>query len=77
MPRKGGNPMNWDQISGNWKQFKGQIREKWGFLTDDELDVIAGKRDALVGKIVEKYGITKDRVEKALEEFLKGLDKAA
>jgi len=69
--------MNWDQISGNWKQYREKIREKWGFLTDNELDVIAGKRDALVGKIEEKYGITKDRVEKALEEFLKGLDKAA
>jgi len=69
--------MNWDQISGNWKQYREKIREKWGFLTDNELDVIAGKRVALVGKIEEKYGITKDRVEKALEEFLKGLDKAA
>ena len=69
--------MNWDQISGNWNQYKGKIREKWGFLTDNELDVIAGKRDALVGKIEEKYGITKDRVEKALDEFLKGFDKAA
>ncbi len=69
--------MNWDQIAGNWKQYKGKIREKWGFLTDDELDAIAGKRDVFVGKIEEKYGITKARVEQALDEFLKELDKAA
>ena len=69
--------MNWDQISGNWKQYKGKIREKWGFLTDDELEVIAGKRDALVGKSEEKYGMTKALGEEALDEFLKGIDKAA
>lgn len=69
--------MNWDTVAGNWKQFKGKIKQKWGFLTDDELDVIAGKRDALVGKIEEKYGITKTRVEEALDEFLKELGKAA
>ncbi len=69
--------MNWDQVAGNWKQYKGKIREKWGFLTDDELDRIAGKRDILVGKIEEKYGITKARVEQALDEFLKEIDKAA
>jgi uncharacterized protein YjbJ (UPF0337 family) len=69
--------MNWEQIAGNWKEFKGKIREKWGFLTDEELDVIAGKRDMFVGKLVERYGLTKDRAEQAVEEFLKGLDKAA
>ena len=51
--------MNWDQVAGNWKQFKGQVKEKWGKLTDDDLDVVAGKRDQLVGKIQERYGITK------------------
>ncbi|MDH3238765.1 MAG: CsbD family protein [Deltaproteobacteria bacterium] len=69
--------MNWERIAGNWKEFKGKIRERWGFLTDEELDVIAGKRDMLVGKLVERYGLTKDRAEQAVEEFLKGLDKAA
>jgi len=69
--------MNWDTVAGNWKQYKGKLKEKWGFLSDDELDAIAGKRDALVGKIEEKYGMTKARVEEALDEFLKGLEKAA
>ena len=69
--------MNWERIAGNWKEFKGKIREKWGFLTDEELDVIAGKRDMFVGKLVERYGLTKDRAERVVEEFLKELDKAA
>lgn len=69
--------MNWDRIAGNWMQFKEKLREKWGFLTDDELDVIAGDRDALVGKIEEKYGLTRDRAQQAVEQFLRELDKAA
>ena len=61
--------MNWDTIEGNWKQWKGSMREKWGKITDDEFDVIAGKRDRLAGKIQEKYGIAKDIAEKELDEF--------
>jgi uncharacterized protein YjbJ (UPF0337 family) len=69
-----GNTMNWDMIEGDWKQFKGQVKEKWGKLTDDNLDTIAGKRDQLAGKIQEMYGITKDQAEsqvKAFEELQK------
>ncbi|HEU5361321.1 MAG TPA: CsbD family protein [Candidatus Deferrimicrobiaceae bacterium] len=69
--------MNWDTVAGNWKQYKGKIREKWAFLSDDELEAIAGKRDALVGKIEEKYGMTKARVEESLDKFLEELGKAA
>jgi uncharacterized protein YjbJ (UPF0337 family) len=69
--------MNWERVAGNWKEFRGKILEKWGFLTDDELDVIAGKRDMLIGKLEEHYGLTKDRAERVVEEFLKELDKAA
>lgn len=69
--------MNWDRIAGNWRQFKGKVRERWGFLTDDELEAIAGNREALVGKIVEHYGLTKDRAEQAVEQFLREIDKAA
>jgi uncharacterized protein YjbJ (UPF0337 family) len=60
--------MNWDQVAGNWKQFKGTVREKWGKLTDDDLDVVAGKRDQLVGKIQERYGITKEAAEKEFKK---------
>jgi uncharacterized protein YjbJ (UPF0337 family) len=63
--------MNWDTIEGNWKQFKGNALQQWGKLTGDQLDVIAGKRDLLLGKIQETYGITKDETEKQLSEWAK------
>jgi uncharacterized protein YjbJ (UPF0337 family) len=56
--------MNWDRIEGNWKQFKGTAKQQWGKLTDDQLDVISGKRDLLAGKIQETYGVTKEDAEK-------------
>jgi len=61
--------MNWDQIEGNWKQFKGQIKEMWGKFTDDDLDVIGGKKDKLIGKLQEKYGIAKSEAEAQLKKF--------
>lgn len=61
--------MAWDQIEGNWKQFKGKVKETWGDLTDDELDQVAGKRDVLLGKIQERYGIEKDEAERRLRDF--------
>lgn len=61
--------MNWDEVKGDWKQFKGKIREKWGRLTDDDLDVIAGRREQLAGKIQEVYGKTKEQVETELDAF--------
>jgi uncharacterized protein YjbJ (UPF0337 family) len=62
--------MNWDQIEGKWKQSVGMIKEKWGKLTDGDLMIIAGKRDQLVGKIQERYGITKEAAEEQVEEFM-------
>ena len=61
--------MNWDQIAGNWKQIKGVVREKWGKLTDDDMDVIAGKRDILLGKIQERHGIAREEAEKQLKDW--------
>ena len=61
--------MNWDRIEGNWRQVKGSVKQRWGKLTDDQLDVIAGKRDSLVGKIQETYGISKDETEKQLVDW--------
>lgn len=61
--------MNWDRVEGNWKQFKGKVREKWGKLTDDDFDVIAGKRENLIGKIQERYGIARDQAEKELKDW--------
>jgi len=61
--------MNWDQVEGKWKQMKGGIKEKWGKLTDDDLDVIAGKRDKLIGKLQEHYGIARKEAEKQCDEW--------
>jgi len=63
--------MNWDIVEGNWKQFKGKVKTQWGKLTDDQLDVIAGKRVELAGKIQEAYGITKDEAEQQIKSFEK------
>jgi uncharacterized protein YjbJ (UPF0337 family) len=61
--------MNWYQISGKWNQVKGSVKEKWGKLTDDDLQVIDGKRDLLVGKIQERYGITKEQAEEQISQW--------
>lgn len=61
--------MNDDRISGNWKQFKGKVKENWGKLTDDDMDVVEGKRDQLVGRIQERYGYGKDQAEKELKDW--------
>jgi uncharacterized protein YjbJ (UPF0337 family) len=61
--------MNWDRIEGNWKQVKGKIRERWGKLTDDDLDRIAGHKDVLVGRLQELYGLKQDEVEGQLREW--------
>jgi len=61
--------MNWDRVAGNWRQFKGNVREQWGRLTNDQIDVIAGKRDQLAGKIQEAYGVSKDEAERQVKSF--------
>jgi len=61
--------MNWDQIAGNWKQLKGRVRQRWGKLTDDDLTSIEGKREQLVGKLQERYGIAKEAAEEELKRF--------
>ncbi len=61
--------MNQDRMQGNWLQFKGKVKEQWGKLTDDDLDIIAGKRDQLLGKIQERHGITLEQAEKELRSF--------
>jgi uncharacterized protein YjbJ (UPF0337 family) len=61
--------MNWDIVEGNWKQFKGKVKVQWGKLTDDQLDVIAGKRVELAGKIQESYGVTLEEAEQQIKRF--------
>ena len=62
--------MNWDRIEGGWKEFKGKVKEKWGDLTDDDLEQAAGKRDQLIGKIQARYGYERDRAERELDEYV-------
>ena len=61
--------MNWEQVQGQWKQLKGKLKMKWGKLTDDDLDVIAGQKDILVGKIQERYGLKKEEALRQVDEF--------
>ena len=68
--------MNWDQIEGNWKQFMGGVKERWGKLTDDELTTIGGKRDKLAGLLQKKYGLAKDAVEDEIAEYERSIDEA-
>jgi uncharacterized protein YjbJ (UPF0337 family) len=67
--------MNWDLIEGNWTQFKGNVKQQWGKLTDGQLDVIAGKREHLAGKIQVMYGIGKVEAEDQLSDWQKNQKK--
>jgi uncharacterized protein YjbJ (UPF0337 family) len=62
--------MNDDILEGNWKQIKGQVKETWGRLTDDEMQQIEGHRDRLVGILQEKYGYTQQEAEDSINDFL-------
>lgn len=61
--------MHWDEIKGNWKQFQGQAKAEWGKLTDDDLAMIEGDFDRLVGRIQERYGIAKEEARKQVENW--------
>ncbi len=61
--------MNWDRIEGNWRELKGKAKEQWGKLTDDDVDVIAGKRDQMVGRVQKAYGISRDEADKQVSDW--------
>jgi uncharacterized protein YjbJ (UPF0337 family) len=63
--------MNWDRIEGNWKMFKGEVQQQWGKLTNDDLDIIAGSREELIGRIQNAYGIARDDAEKQVAQWEK------
>jgi uncharacterized protein YjbJ (UPF0337 family) len=65
--------MNWDQVEGKWKQYKGRVKEKWGKLTDDDIDIIDGRRQMLIGKIQEHYGSARSAAEEQADEFVRTL----
>jgi len=68
--------MNWERIEGNWRQLKGLFKEHWGKLTDDQLDIIAGKRDRLISVLQESYGVAKDEAERLVTEWEKNEQRA-
>ena len=63
--------MDWNQVQGQWKQIKGKAKVKWGKLTDDEIDVIEGRRDQLIGTIQQRYGIKKEEAERQVDDWLR------
>lgn len=69
--------MNWDQMEGKWKQMKGSLLEQWGKLTDDDLNVIAGNREKLVGKLQERYGYAKEDAQRRADEWVKNASEEA
>lgn len=66
--------MNEEQIRGNWKQFTGKIKQKWGKLTDDDLQEVQGRAEYLAGKVEERYGKKKDEALKEVNEFFKNIE---
>jgi uncharacterized protein YjbJ (UPF0337 family) len=61
--------MNWEQIQGNWMQMRGRAKQRWGKLTDDDLDVIEGRREELIGRLQTRYGIAKEEAERQVKEW--------
>ncbi len=59
----------WDKVAGKWKQLTGDIRSKWGKLTDDDLLQVNGEREKLAGKIQERYGIAKDEANRQIDTW--------
>jgi len=65
--------MNWDRVEGNWKQMKGKARQKWGKLTNDDLNLVEGKRIELIGRIQERYGVQRDEAERQIDSWLRNM----
>jgi uncharacterized protein YjbJ (UPF0337 family) len=65
--------MNWEQIKGNWNQMKGQAKQKWANLTDDDLTYVEGRRDELIGRLQQRYGYAKEQAEREVSDWERGL----
>lgn len=61
--------MDWNQVEGNWREFKGRVKEKWGKLSDDDLNIINGRREQLEGKIQQRYGLAKEQIRKDIDDW--------
>jgi len=65
--------MNWDRIEGNWKQFSGKVKEKWGELTDDDIARVNGNREQLEGVLQQRYGYAKDKARQEIDKWTDGM----
>jgi uncharacterized protein YjbJ (UPF0337 family) len=65
--------MNWDVIKGKWRELKGEARQQWGRLTDDDWQQVAGEKDKLVGKLQQRYGWSKEEAEKNADDYFGSL----
>ena len=63
--------MSWDRIEGDWKAFRGSAKKRWAELTDDDLDTVAGKRDALAGHIQRRYRIEQEEAHRQIDDWMK------
>jgi uncharacterized protein YjbJ (UPF0337 family) len=66
--------MNWDQLQGEWMQVKGRLRERWGKLTDQDIESIGGKKDRLLGALRERYGLEADKATREVEGWMSNLE---
>jgi len=66
--------MDWNRVEGNWKQLRGRAKQQWGKLTDDDLAIVAGRREELAGKVQERYGIARDAARKQVDEWANKAD---
>jgi uncharacterized protein YjbJ (UPF0337 family) len=66
--------MNWDRIEGNWKQFQGKVRQQWAKLTDDDVELVKGKRTELAGRIQQRYGVAQDEAERQIDTWMKQIN---
>ena len=62
--------MNWDQIAGNWKQLKGEVKQRWADLTDDDMTFVEGSKDKLIGRLQERRGITREQAQQEIDEWV-------
>jgi uncharacterized protein YjbJ (UPF0337 family) len=65
--------MNWDEVQGKWRQFKGSVHQQFGKLTDDDFEMIAGQREKLIGKLQERYGYAREEAQKRADEWLRAV----
>jgi uncharacterized protein YjbJ (UPF0337 family) len=61
--------MDWNRVEGNWREIQGRVKQKWGKLTDDDLNVINSRREQLEGKIQQRYGLAKDQISKDVDDW--------